>query len=71
VALRFLIIVERVNVDAIDRLSRGEQILDLSRAPGDAWTDTLSGAPTHLFEQTNSGRVFRRGHQRAPDASSD
>jgi hypothetical protein len=36
VALRFLVVIEGVNVDAIDRLSRGEQILDFSRAPGDA-----------------------------------
>jgi hypothetical protein len=62
VALRFFVVVERVNVDAVERLSRGEKILDFARAPGNAWADALSRAPAHFFEQADTGRVFQRRH---------
>ena len=71
VALCFFVVVERVDVDAVERLARGEQILDFARAPGDAGADALSGAPAHLFEQADAGRVFQWGHQRASYAGSD
>jgi len=54
VTLRFFIVIERVDVDPIDRLPRGEQILNLPRAPSDTRADTLPRTPAHLFEQTHA-----------------
>lgn len=57
--LRFVVVLELIYIDTLERLSLSLEVLDHALTPGDAGSYAVAWPPAHLLEKTGSWRIVR------------